>query len=96
MGSLHVGTHSLDQALALFSRPKSVTGFFRAHRELSTEYPDSPENDDTFTIVLQYDNNQNGLLVTVKTATTSVLDRQLKLLVRGDEGSYVKVVNSPH
>lgn len=85
------GTHSLDQALALFGPPAAVTGFFRAHRQLSTDYPDSPENDDTFTIILQYGDTQDGLLVTVKTSIVSVVDRQLKFYIRGDQGSYIKV-----
>ncbi|CAI4218711.1 unnamed protein product [Parascedosporium putredinis] len=57
-----LGTHTLDQALALFGRPASVTGFFRAVRGVDSEI------DDTFTIFLQYDGAQKDLTVTVKTA----------------------------
>jgi predicted dehydrogenase len=80
-----LGTHSVDQALALFGRPKSVTGFFRTQRPIESEVEDS------FTIILQYDGAQKDLLVTVKTSVTSPLSQQLKQLVRGTKGSFVKV-----
>ncbi|KAL5338027.1 hypothetical protein BJX70DRAFT_408946 [Aspergillus crustosus] len=79
-----LGTHSLDQAYTLFGRPKSVTAFFRNQRGIESEIEDS------FTIVLQYDGEQSGLLVTVKTCVVTPLARQLKQLVRGTEGSFVK------
>ncbi|KAH6688459.1 hypothetical protein F5X68DRAFT_221827 [Plectosphaerella plurivora] len=79
-----LGTHSVDQALALFGRPKSVTGFFRAQRPIESEVEDS------FTIILQYDGAQKDLLVTVKTSVTSPLSQQLKQLVRGTKGSFIK------
>lgn len=80
-----LGTHSIDQAVVLFGRPKSVTGFFRAQRGIESEVEDS------FTIILQYEGEQKDLLVTVKTSVTTPLAQQLKLLVRGTEGSYIKV-----
>lgn len=79
-----LGTHSIDQALALFGRPASVTGFFRAQRPIDSEVEDS------FTIILQYDGAQKDLIVTVKTAVTSPLSQQLKQLVRGTKGSFIK------
>lgn len=79
-----VGTHSLDQALVLFGRPKSVTGFFRTQRGGESEVEDS------FTIILQYDGPQKDLLVTVKTAVTTPMAQQLKFLVRGTKGSFIK------
>lgn len=80
------GSHSVDQALALFGRPASVTGFFRAQRDIESEVEDS------FTIILQYDTpDQKDLLVTVKTAVTTPMAQQLKLLVRGTKGSFIKV-----
>ncbi|KAK7398542.1 hypothetical protein QQX98_012090 [Neonectria punicea] len=79
-----LGTHSVDQALALFGRPKSVTGFFRAQRDIDSEVEDS------FTIILQYDGVQKDLLVTVKTSVVSPLSQQLKQLVRGTKGSFIK------
>lgn len=78
------GTHSLDQALVLFGRPKSVTGFFRVQRDGESEVEDS------FTIVLQYDGTQKDLLVTVKTAVVTPMAQQLKQLIRGTKGSFIK------
>ncbi|KAL2869139.1 uncharacterized protein BJX67DRAFT_32901 [Aspergillus lucknowensis] len=79
-----LGTHSLDQAYLLFGRPASVTAFFRNQRGIESEVEDS------FTIILQYDGEQKDLLVTVKTSVTTPLARQLKQLVRGTEGSFIK------
>ena len=85
MNANSIGTHSVDQALALFGRPQSVTGFFRAQRGIESKVEDS------FTIVLQYGGVQKDLLVTVKTSVTTTMERQLKQLVRGTKGSYIKV-----
>lgn len=82
-----VGTHSIDQALVLFGRPKSVTGFFRAQRGMESEVEDS------FTIVLQYDGLQKELLVTVKTSVVTPMAQQLKFFVRGTKGSFIKFQN---
>ncbi|OLN97563.1 putative oxidoreductase [Colletotrichum chlorophyti] len=79
-----LGTHSIDQAVVLFGRPKSVTGFFRVQRGIESEVEDS------FTIVLQYDGAQKDLLVTVKTSVTTPMAQQLKQLVRGTKGSWLK------
>ncbi|KAK1979505.1 oxidoreductase [Colletotrichum cereale] len=79
-----LGTHSIDQAVVLFGRPKSVTGFFRTQRGIESEVEDS------FTIVLQYDGAQKDLLVTVKTSVTTPMAQQLKHLVRGTKGSWLK------
>lgn len=79
-----VGTHSLDQAVVLFGRPDSVTGFFRAQRGVDSEVEDS------FTIILQYTGAQKDLLVTVKTCIATPMEQQLKYLVRGTDGSFIK------
>ncbi|KZL81440.1 oxidoreductase domain-containing protein [Colletotrichum incanum] len=79
-----LGTHSIDQAIGLFGRPKSVTGFFRSQRGIESEVEDS------FTIILQYDGPQKDLLVTVKTSVTTPMAQQLKHLVRGTKGSWLK------
>lgn len=76
------GSHTLDQALALFGTPASVTGFLRANRGIESEI------DDTFTIILQYESN---LVVTVKTAVVTHMKQQLKCWVRGTKGTYMKV-----
>ncbi|KIX10507.1 uncharacterized protein Z518_01590 [Rhinocladiella mackenziei CBS 650.93] len=82
--SFGLGYHSLDQALLLFGRPKSVTAFLRAVRGIESEI------EDTFTIILQYDGPQRELLVTIKTAIITVMQDQLKFFIRGTKGSYVK------
>ncbi|KAL3484406.1 hypothetical protein BJX62DRAFT_230292 [Aspergillus germanicus] len=79
-----LGSHTLDQAYALFGRPASVTAFLRNQRGVESEVEDS------FTIILQYNGPQSDLLVTVKTCVVTPLARQLKQLVRGTEGSFVK------
>lgn len=79
-----LGTHSLDQAYVLFGRPASVTAFFRVQRGIESEVEDS------FTIILQYDGAQKGLLVTVKTCVLSPMSQQLKFWIRGSKGSYIK------
>ncbi|EON96097.1 putative oxidoreductase domain-containing protein [Phaeoacremonium minimum UCRPA7] len=80
-----LGSHSVDQALVLFGRPKSVTGFYR------TQIDNGSNVEDSFTIILQYDGPQKDLLVTVKTSVTTPLKEQIKYIIRGTEGSYVKV-----
>ncbi|KAL5115792.1 hypothetical protein ACEQ8H_006287 [Pleosporales sp. CAS-2024a] len=79
-----LGTHSLDQAYVLFGRPASVTAFFRVQRGIESEVEDS------FTIILQYDGAQKGLLVTVKTCVLSPMAQQLKFWIRGTKGSFIK------
>lgn len=80
-----IGSHTIDQALLLFGRPKSVTGFLRALRGVESEV------DDTFTIILQYGPPQQDLLVTIKTNIVSPMPDQLKYFVRGTKGTFVKV-----
>lgn len=82
------GTHTLDQALYLFGRPTSVTGFLRSNRGVESEI------DDTFTIILQYSGSQKNLLVTVKTAIVTHMKDQLRFFVRGNKGTYLKVCYS--
>ncbi|KAG9251418.1 uncharacterized protein F5Z01DRAFT_279810 [Emericellopsis atlantica] len=76
-----LGTHNIDQAYVLFGRPKSVTAFFRSQRGIDSEVEDS------FTIILQYADEK---LVTVKTCVVSCMEKQLKQLIRGTEGSWIK------
>ena len=82
-----LGTHSIDQVLQFFGRPASVTAFLRSLRGIGSEI------DDTFTIVLQYGGKRN-LLVTIKTTVVSCplgpMGSQLKVLIRGTKGSYIK------
>jgi predicted dehydrogenase len=62
-----------------------VTGFFRSNRGVDSAI------DDTFTIILQYSGEQKSLLVTVKTAIVTHMKDQLRFLVRGNKGTYLKV-----
>lgn len=62
-----------------------MTGFFRTQRDIESEVEDS------FTIILQYGGSQKDLLVTVKTSVTTPMAKQLKQLVRGTKGSFIKV-----
>ncbi|KAK4156187.1 hypothetical protein C8A00DRAFT_12882 [Chaetomidium leptoderma] len=84
-----LGTHTLDQALYLFGRPASVTGFLRSNRGVDSDV------DDTFTIMLQYSGKQKNLLVTVKTAIVTHMKDQLRFLVRGNQGTYLKFGTCP-
>lgn len=80
-----LGSHSIDQTIVLFGRPKSVTGFLRSLRGVESEV------EDTFTIVLQYDGQWKDLTVTVKTNVVTVLKDPIKYIIRGTGGSFVKV-----
>jgi len=82
------GSHTIDQALLLFGKPRSVTAFLRSNRGVVSDV------DDTFTIILQYSGAQRDLLVTIKTGIITPLKDQLNYFVRGTKGSYVKVKSS--
>ncbi|KAL1587783.1 hypothetical protein WHR41_03439 [Cladosporium halotolerans] len=86
-----LGTHSIDQTLLLFGKPSSVTAFTRALRQKGVA------SDDSFTVVLQYGGEQSDLVCTVKTTIVSTLpmERQLKFMVRGREGSFIKHGEDP-
>lgn len=82
-----LGTHSLDQTLLLFGKPKSVTAFLRVLREGGTD----DAIDDSFTIILQYAGEWKDLIATVKTTVVSRQPNQLKYWVRGTGGTFEKV-----
>lgn len=82
-----LGTHSLDQTLLLFGKPKSVTAFLRVLREGGTD----DAIDDSFTIILQYSGEQKNMIATVKTTVISSQPKQLKYWVRGTNGTFTKV-----
>ncbi|TLD11896.1 hypothetical protein PspLS_11233 [Pyricularia sp. CBS 133598] len=81
-----LGSHTIDQALALFGTPSFVTGFFASNRGVDSDV------DDTFTIVMQYSGNSTNknLLVTVKTSIITPMRDQLKFFIRGTKGTYLK------
>jgi predicted dehydrogenase len=74
----------VDQALALFGRPDTVTGFYRALRGIKSK------EDDSFTLILQYSGEQENLTVTVKTSVINRMPQPLKYFIRGRKGTYVK------
>lgn len=76
-----LGSHTIDQALVLFGRPRSVTGFYRSLRGIESK------TDDTFTIILQYTGN---LVVTVKTSVVATMQYPMKYFVRGYDGTFIK------
>jgi predicted dehydrogenase len=79
-----LGSHSLDQALLLFGRPATVTGFYRSVRGVESK------TDDSFTIILQYSGEKKNLLVTVKSTIVATMQNPLKYFVRGYDGSFIK------
>lgn len=80
------GSHIVDQALALFGRPKSVTAFFRSLRGGNSK------NEDSYTIILRYD---TPLLVQLSTNPFSIMPRFLTQFVRGSKGSFIHFGRDP-
>lgn len=85
-----VGCHTIDQALALFGRPATITGFYRCLHGKSKE-------DDVSTIVLQYDpqGDQADLVVTIKTSSVDTSLQPLKYWARGLGGTFMKFGEDP-
>lgn len=79
-----LGSHTIDQALLLFGRPSSVTGFYRVLRGIESK------TDDTFTIILQYSGTKKNLFVTIKTSVVTTMQYPLKYFTRGYDGSFIK------
>jgi predicted dehydrogenase len=77
-----IGCHSLDQALHLFGKPKSVTSFYRSLRGVKSE------TEDSFHMILQY--KDKPLIVHVKTHAVTKMRQPLKYLIRGNSGTYIK------
>lgn len=84
-----IGSHSIDQALQLFGRPSHITGFYRALRGVKSEV------DDTYMIVMRYDDTAPDLQVIVSTELISVMPHQLRYFIRGREGSFLKMGEDP-
>lgn len=84
-----LGSHSLDQALALFGRPQRVSAFLRSLR--GGESDAETIVDDTFTVILEYSGEQKDLLVTVKTSIVSPMETQITTFARGTQVSFLKV-----
>ncbi|EJD50509.1 NAD binding Rossmann fold oxidoreductase [Auricularia subglabra TFB-10046 SS5] len=78
-----LGSHLIDQVVALFGAPKTVTALLDNGRGEG-----HPDVDDSFTIHLRY--ASTPVLVTLRSALHSVLSRQVRFIIRGKETSYVK------
>ncbi|EJU04682.1 NADP-binding protein [Dacryopinax primogenitus] len=80
-----LGTHLIDQAIALYGEPKTVTGFLMNGRR---EPRDPPEVDDSCIVHLTYANNP--VVVTVRCCLHSVASHQIRYIARSKNSSYVK------
>ncbi|KAF8631258.1 hypothetical protein AX15_002585 [Amanita polypyramis BW_CC] len=83
-----LGPHLVDQALFLFGRPQRLTAFIQNMRGIG-----NPEVDDSFTIFLHYDRTDvrlYPLAVILRAHSLSVRSPQLRYVVRGTNGTFVK------
>ncbi|THG96310.1 hypothetical protein EW026_g5505 [Hermanssonia centrifuga] len=78
-----LGSHLIDQAIALFGKPSSVTALLDNGRGNG-----HPDVDDSFIIHLRYSNNP--VLVTLRSALHSVVSHQIRFIVRSLNQSFVK------
>ncbi|MCJ1371501.1 hypothetical protein MMC20_002718 [Loxospora ochrophaea] len=76
-----LGTHLIDQVVAVAGLPKKITGFLGTQRESNTS-----GYEDSCTVLLHYD----GMLATVKASVVSPEVDQLRFWVRGSKGSFKK------
>ncbi|RMZ78666.1 hypothetical protein DV738_g3789, partial [Chaetothyriales sp. CBS 135597] len=86
-----LGTHLIDQAVALFGIPSSITGFTGRQRKGQGK----ESSDDSFTAILRYQTDEDeegelGLTVVAKAAVISCEEKQLRYWVRGEKGSWKK------
>ncbi|EJU03234.1 NAD binding Rossmann fold oxidoreductase [Dacryopinax primogenitus] len=79
-----LGCHLLDQTVALFGKPKTVTAILQNGRRVG-----DPAFDDAFTIHLRYDAFP-GLVVTCRSALHSVASHQVRYIIREKNRSFVK------
>jgi len=83
-----LGSHLIDQALYLFGRPARITAFIRNLRGVG-----NPKVDDTFTIYMHYDVGPKSpypLTVILRAHILSVRSPQVRYIVRGTKGTYLK------
>ncbi|KAK2466378.1 hypothetical protein APHAL10511_002020 [Amanita phalloides] len=83
-----LGAHLVDQALVLFGRPQKLTAFIQNMRGVG-----DLDVDDSFTIFLHYDRTTTQpypLTVILRAHVLSVRSPQLRFLVRGTNGTFVK------
>jgi predicted dehydrogenase len=83
-----LGSHLIDQALALFGRPKSITAFIENTRNIG-----DPDVDDSFTIILRYPSgtvSPQPFMAILRAHVLSVRSLQLRFKVRGTRGTFIK------
>jgi len=83
-----LGAHLIDQALSLFGRPASITAFIQNTRCIGNS-----EVDDSFTIYLHYEAGKRAiypLTVILRSHPLSVRSPQVRYIVRGTRGTYLK------
>lgn len=78
-----LGTHLIDQVVALYGLPQRVTGFVGTQRETNTV-----GLEDSFTAILRW--SSTGLVVTAKAGVVSAETEQLRFWVKGTKGSFKK------
>jgi len=84
----NLGSHLIDQALILFGRPSRLTAFIQNSRQIG-----NMNVDDSFTIHMHYDAGPKRaypLLVISRSHTLSVRSQQIRFIVRGTKGTYLK------
>ncbi|KAJ7699944.1 hypothetical protein B0H17DRAFT_1047816 [Mycena rosella] len=83
-----LGTHLMDQVLALFGRPDKLTAFIQNSRGVG-----HPDVDDSFTIFMHYNAGPNlprPVTAIARAQLLSVRSPQPRYAVLGTKGSYVK------
>ncbi|TFK43385.1 hypothetical protein BDQ12DRAFT_674892 [Crucibulum laeve] len=83
-----LGSHLIDQALVLFGRPDKVTAFIQNSRGIG-----HPDVDDYFTIHFHYVRSSTRsypLTAILRAHSLSVRSPQLRYIVRGIKGTYIK------
>jgi len=84
----NLGSHLIDQVVALLGRPGKVTGFIENLRGLG-----DPDVDDSFTIVLRYATSSSRkypITAVLRAHSLSARAPQLRFVVRGLKGTFVK------
>lgn len=83
-----LGSHLIDQVYALYGAPKSVTGFVQVQKR-GLKMGDCAA--DGCTVLLRYGDEEEEMLVTVKSSSISASGEQLRYWIKGTKGSFKKV-----
>lgn len=92
-----MGSHLIDQALTLFGLPARVYGQIRDERGASENFSaiwgEEGYLDDFFEATFYYDGDdvKRGFVVRLEASTLSLREKQVRFVVRGTEGGWVKV-----